>query len=162
MVAAPTLINLGVSEMASHLFIVYFSVLSAITPPVAVASFAAAGIAGANPTKVGVEAVRLGLTSFIIPFAFVLNPALLMEGTVVEIGFGFIFSIIGVITIASGMTGYLNKKLHYGIRILLVGLGGVLLYPTFVIRLIALLLIGLIIYVQHGKNIMSFPVFRKL
>lgn len=162
MVAAPTLINLGVSEMASHLFIVYFSVLSAITPPVAVASFAAAGIAGANPTKVGVEAVRLGLTSFIIPFAFVLNPALLMDGTVVEIGLGFIFSIIGVITIASGMTGYLNKKLHYGIRILLVGLGGVLLYPTLVIRLIALLLIGLIIYVQHGKNIMSFPVFRKL
>src|SRR5690625_5522807 len=57
MLAAPTLINLGVSEIAAHLFIVYFSIISAITPPVAVASFAAAGIAKANPTTVGFEAV---------------------------------------------------------------------------------------------------------
>src|SRR5690625_2863111 len=85
MLAAPTLINLGVSPIAAHLFIVYFSIISAITPPVAVASFAAAGIAEANPTAVGFEALRLGLISFIIPFMFVFQPALLMEGTFLQI-----------------------------------------------------------------------------
>lgn len=84
MLAAPTLIHLGVTPIAAHLFIVYFSIISAITPPVAVASFAAAGIAGANPTAVGFEAVRLGLVSFIIPFLFVFQPALLMEASFIE------------------------------------------------------------------------------
>ena len=84
MLAAPTLIELGVSVMAAHLFIVYFSIISAITPPVAVAAFAAAGIANEKPNRVGWEAVRLGIVSFIIPFIFVFQPALLMEGTVLE------------------------------------------------------------------------------
>jgi len=84
MLAAPTLIELGVSVMAAHLFIVYFSIISAITPPVAVAAFAAAGIAKENPNRIGWEAVRLGIVSFIIPFIFVFQPALLMEGTISE------------------------------------------------------------------------------
>lgn len=97
MLAAPTLINLGVSPIAAHLFIVYFSIISAITPPVAVASFAAAGIAGANPTSVGFEAVRLGLVSFIIPFLFVFQPALLMEGNPLQILLVTAITIIGII-----------------------------------------------------------------
>lgn len=97
MLAAPTLINLGVSEIAAHMFIVYFSIISAITPPVAVASFAAAGIAGENPTRVGFEAVKLGLVSFIIPFVFVFHPALLMEGTIFETLLITLISIIGIV-----------------------------------------------------------------
>src|SRR5699024_7476774 len=100
MLAAPTLINLGVSPIAAHLFIVYFSIISAITPPVAVASFAAAGIAGANPTSVGFEAVRLGLVSFIIPFLFVFQPALLMEGNPLQILLVTAITIIGIIGIS--------------------------------------------------------------
>lgn len=96
MLAAPTLINLSVSVLAAHLFIVYFSIISAITPPVAVASFAAAGIAKANPTKVGFEAIRLGFVSFIIPFIFVLNPALLMEGSILEIIIVTLLSTAGI------------------------------------------------------------------
>src|SRR5690625_4058251 len=84
MLDAPTLIELGVSVMVAHLFIVCFSIISAITPPVAVAAFAAAGIANEKPNRVGWEAVRLGIVSFIIPFIFVFQPALLMEGTVLE------------------------------------------------------------------------------
>lgn len=97
MLAAPTLISMGVSEMGAHLFIVYFSIISAITPPVAVASFAAAGIAGANPNLVGFEAVRLGLASFIIPFIFIFQPALLMDGTILEIIFSTFIGLVGVI-----------------------------------------------------------------
>lgn len=85
MLAAPTLIGMGISPMAAHLFIVYFSIISAITPPVAVAAFAAAGIAKENPNTVGFEAVRLGFASFIIPFIFVFQPALLLEGSVLHI-----------------------------------------------------------------------------
>lgn len=96
MLAAPTLIHLGITPLAAHLFIVYFSIISAITPPVAVASFAAAGIAGANPTAVGFEALRLGLVSFIIPYLFVFQPALLLQGSLIEIGFILIISIIAI------------------------------------------------------------------
>lgn len=96
MLAAPTLINLGVSVLGAHLFIVYFSIISAITPPVAVASFAAAGIARTNPAKVGIEAVRLGIVSFIIPFIFIFNPALLMDGTIIDIALVTCLTIAGI------------------------------------------------------------------
>src|SRR5699024_9047818 len=85
MLAAPTLVGLGVSVLGAHLFIVYLSIISAITPPVAVAAFAAAGIACANPNRLEGESVRLGFVSFIIPFVFVFQPALLMQGTTIEI-----------------------------------------------------------------------------
>src|SRR5690625_8028836 len=80
MLAAPTLIELGLSVMAAHLFIVYFSIISALTPPVAVAAFAAAGIANEKPNRVGWVAVRLGIVLFIIPCICVFQLGLLMEG----------------------------------------------------------------------------------
>src|SRR5690625_3694792 len=112
MLAAPTLINLGVSEIAAHLFIVYFSIISAITPPVAVASFAAAGIAKANPTTVGFEAVRLGLVSFIIPFIFVFQPGLLMEGTILDVIITFSVSVLGITALCYLMIFALPKVGH--------------------------------------------------
>src|SRR5699024_9620787 len=111
MLAAPTLVSLGVSPLAAHLFIVYFSVISAITPPVAVAAFAAAGIAKTNPTKVGFEAVRLGLASFIIPFIFVFNPALLMGGSAMEIIYAVLTSSAGIIILGCGIIGFFHKKI---------------------------------------------------
>lgn len=104
MLAAPTLIDLGVSVMGAHLFIVYFSVISAITPPVAVAAFAAAGIANANPNQVGWKAVRLGLVSFIIPFIFVFQPALLLEGSLIEIVVVTSLTAIGIMMIGYVLT----------------------------------------------------------
>lgn len=97
MLAAPTLISMGVSVLGAHLFIVYFSIISAITPPVAVAAFAAAGIAETNPNRVGFEAVRLGLASFIIPFIFIFRPALLLDGPVWEIIISTVIALAGVI-----------------------------------------------------------------
>ena len=78
-VTVPALDRFGVPGITAHLFVLYFAVLSAITPPVALASYAGAGVAGASPTKVGWTAVRLGLAGFIVPFIFVFSPSLLLE-----------------------------------------------------------------------------------
>lgn len=152
MLAAPTLISMGVSVMSAHLFIVYFSIISAITPPVAVAAFAAAGIAGANPTKVGFEAVRLGLAAFIVPFLFIFNPALLMEGPIMNVIYSFIISSIGVITVGAGVIGFFYKKANWFTRVLLIGTGIAMVVPEVITDVIGLVMILLIFYIQRKQK----------
>jgi TRAP transporter 4TM/12TM fusion protein len=84
-VVAPGLVQLGVPPLTAHFFVFYYAVLSAITPPVALASYAAAGISGANPMQTSVTSFKIGLAAFIVPFMFVYNSALLMQGPSVEI-----------------------------------------------------------------------------
>ncbi|SMF75570.1 TRAP transporter, 4TM/12TM fusion protein [Tistlia consotensis] len=81
---APVMKNLGIEVMAGHLFLLYFAVMSAITPPVAVAAYAASAIADENPLKIAVQAVRIALAAFFVPFAFVYSPALLLQGSWIE------------------------------------------------------------------------------
>ena len=114
MLAAPALMELGVSLMSAHLFIVYYSIFSAITPPVAVAAYAAAGIAEANPNRVGLEAVRLGLVGFIVPFMFVLEPALLLDGSISNIIISFVTALIGVVSLGAGIIGWFVTKANCG------------------------------------------------
>ena len=78
---APSLVEFGIPAMAAHLFVFYFSVISNITPPVAVSCFAAAPLAGANPTKVGTTAFRLAIAAYIVPFVFCFQPTLIMIGS---------------------------------------------------------------------------------
>lgn len=151
MLAAPTLIGLGVNLLAAHLFIVYFSIISAITPPVAVAAFAAAGIAETSPTKVGLEAVRLGLASFIIPFIFVYNPALLMEGSIFEIVYTIFTCVLGIIIFGSGMIGFLYKKVNMVQRIYLMGAGVLMFFTSFFANLLGLVLCILLFLYQYRK-----------
>lgn len=87
---APALVRLGVSPMAAHLFIFYFGLLSMLTPPVAIASYAAASIAGSDMWRTGLAGMRLGITAYLLPFLFVLNPALLMDGSLPEISITFV------------------------------------------------------------------------
>jgi len=101
-VVAPSLIKIGIPALAAHLFIFYFSCISAITPPVAVAAYVAAGIARANPVKVGFTACRLGLAAFIVPYMFVYGPALLLEGELYSIVWAAITAIVGVVALAAG------------------------------------------------------------
>lgn len=152
MLAAPTLIGLGISPLAAHLFIVYFSIISAITPPVAVAAFAAAGIAQTSPTKVGFEAMRLGLASLVIPFMFVFNPALLLEGTIPEIIAAILLSTIGIIVLGCGVVGFYYKKVNMGERLILVSAGVMMIYPTVWLNLIGFILIGLLFAYQYKAN----------
>lgn len=85
---APSLVHLGVHPIAAHMFVLYFGLMSMITPPVALAAFAAASLAGANAMATGFTAVRLGWIAYVIPFVFVLSPALLMQGDAIHIAIG--------------------------------------------------------------------------
>lgn len=105
---APALIQGGgMDPMAVHMFILYWGMLSFITPPVALGAFAAATLAGARPMETGLQAMRLGSVIYFIPFLFVLNPALIMQGPVWEIALVFCQAVVGIVLFASAMQGYL-------------------------------------------------------
>jgi len=115
-VLAPPLIAAGFDPVAVHLFMMYWGMVSFITPPVALASFVAAGIAGAAPIKVGMQSMRLGSTMYFVPFFFVLNPALILRGEPLEILTVVTTAFIGIIFIAAALEGYLVGfgRLGYG------------------------------------------------
>lgn len=115
-VLAPPLINAGFDPLAVHLFMMYWGMVSFITPPVSLAAFVAAGVAGARPVEVGVQSMRLGSAMYFVPFFFVLNPALILRGTVLEIVIVVITAVIGIALIASALEGYLVKvgTMHTG------------------------------------------------
>jgi TRAP transporter 4TM/12TM fusion protein len=102
----PALEKMGLNKMAVHMFVFYWGMLSAITPPVAIASFAAAGIAGAPAMKTGWESMRVGSIIYFIPFFFVLNPAFVLQGSWFEALYLTINSAIGIVFICGGIQGY--------------------------------------------------------
>jgi len=106
-VLAPALINAGLDPLASHMFIMYWGMLSFITPPVALAAFAAASVAQVSAMRAGWEAMRLGAIIYFIPFFFVLNPALLLQGEFSEIAQNVGTALVGVAFISAGLQGYL-------------------------------------------------------
>lgn len=106
-VLAPALVKAGLNELAVHLFILYWGMVSYITPPVALGAFAAATLARTNAIAAGFEAMRLGSVIYVIPFFFVLNPALIGVGTPVEVAVAITRALVGVWLIGSGMQGYM-------------------------------------------------------
>lgn len=110
---APALIKMGVAPMAAHLYIFYFGVISNITPPVALAAYAGAGIAGSDPMRTGFSACRLGLAGFIIPYMFVYGPAMVMIGPPGEVMLAAISGIAGVMALAAGLQGYLLGPMNW-------------------------------------------------
>ncbi|MBF9059378.1 TRAP transporter fused permease subunit [Rhodobacterales bacterium HKCCSP123] len=105
-VVAPGLVQLGIPQLTAHFFVFYFAVVSAITPPVALASYAAAGISGANPMETSVASFKIGLAAFIVPFMFFYNSALLMDGTWVEVIRAGVTATFGVFLLSSGVQGW--------------------------------------------------------
>ena len=103
---APPLIQLGIPPLAAHMFIFYFGCISSITPPVALAAYAGAGLAGCDPNKTGYKAFRLAFCSFLMPYLFVYNPVLLMEGGVLDILWSLVTALIGAYLLASGFEGF--------------------------------------------------------
>ncbi len=118
-VVAPGLQQIGVPKLVAHMFIFYFAVLSAITPPVAVASFAAAGMARGDPWKTSWIAVKMGLATFLVPFMFFYSPVLLGQGTFWEIAPVFITAAIGVWLLACATEGWLTEALSPVPRVVL-------------------------------------------
>jgi TRAP transporter 4TM/12TM fusion protein len=104
---APAPIKMGFNVLASHLFIIYYAMLACITPPVAVAAFVAAGIAGAPAMRTALRSMRLGFVIYFIPFFFVYNPALVLQGPLLEILHATLSCALGLVLIAAGIEGYL-------------------------------------------------------
>jgi len=130
---APALTNGGLDKLAVHLFLMYWGMISFITPPVAIGAFAAASVAKADPMKTGLEAMRLGSIIYFVPFFFVLNPALIGNGTAWEVTLVFGTAVAGIWFISSGLQGYLYglgaldaNGLGWVSRVLLV-VGGIVL-----------------------------------
>lgn len=136
----PVLVDMGVNVMAAHLFIVYYACMSAITPPVCVACFAAATIANAHPMDVGLRAVKLSFVAFIIPFFFLYEPALLMQGEILNIIVRMILSVIGVYLLVVSFAGWINRKLLLAQRLLAAITGLMLIVPVWWVDIIALML----------------------
>lgn len=119
-VCVPALTRLGVPPIVAHLFCLYYAALSAMTPPVALASYASAGLAGTNPNKTSYLAVRIGILGFVIPYMFVYNEALLMRSdSTIEIIWAFITASIGCYCLAGAMQGYLKIKAFIYERLML-------------------------------------------
>lgn len=127
--AAPALLEFKFSLMSAHLFIVYFSAISAITPPVAVAAYAAAGISEGDPNATGVQAVRLAVAAYIVPFVFMYRPALILDGSLPEILWTAVVATAAVYSFASGLEGYLHGRLRFPLRLALMAAGVVFVWP---------------------------------
>ena len=113
---APVMNRLGIDEMAGHLFILYFAVMSALTPPVAVAAYAASAIADENPLRIAAQSVKIALGAFLIPFVFVFQPGLLLQGPIGGIVFAVVTALIGLIAAAVAIEGYLYRPLAGWLR----------------------------------------------
>ena len=129
-IAAPALVELGQPEIAAHMFCFYFAMFANLTPPVALASFAAAGLSGGSPMKTGWQSVRLALAGFIVPFMFVYNPPLLLENVTLLTGLQVVVTACtGVVLIAAAAEGYLMGRLNIPLRVL-AGVGAFLLIDS--------------------------------
>ncbi|MFC2001038.1 TRAP transporter permease [Chloroflexota bacterium] len=131
-VLVPGLVLGGINILAAHLFVMYCAVMSAITPPVALNAFAAATIAGSDPMKTGFEAMKLGVAKYILPFVFVLSPALVLQGPVNEMLQVIPTALIGIIIISAALEGYLWRvgTLTMTARVLLFIAGLLIALPT--------------------------------
>lgn len=128
----PALIEIGVNPMSAHLFAFYFGVVSSITPPVALAAFAAAAIAGTNPMMTAVESSRVGIAKYLVPFVFVYNPSLLFEGPLWLTIYSTIAAFIGVWMLSAAIEAWFKTALGAGHR-LLAGAGAIaMMYPPMI------------------------------
>ena len=155
---APGMVQLGVPVLAAHLFILYMTCTTLITPPYCLAAYAAAPIAKADPIKIGFQAMRLGIVCYIVPFVFIFHPGLLLgQGApILESILVFISAIIGVIWLSAGIEGYLFKPSNWIERILLIGAGLSMIVPEWKSSVIGLILGIFVSFWQWRKRQLSF------
>jgi len=141
-VLAPPLITLGLSPLVAHLFVMYYACLSAITPPVCVAVFMASGLAKANWFKVGGLACMIALPAFIVPFTFCYNPALILEGPILEIIIGVASAAIGVCFIDVCIVGQLRARVAMPLRLVMLAGGIMMVIPSYLLSVVGLVVGG--------------------
>lgn len=138
--------------MAANLFVFYFGALSGVTPPIALTTYAAAGIAGSNPWATGWTASKIGIASFIIPFMFVYTPALLLNGSPLEIATASLSAGLGVVALAASVQGYLAGPLTAWGRLSLAVAAILLINPDPRFGLAAVTLVGAVFLLQRRKG----------
>ena len=146
---APILITLGVNTIAAHFFVFYFGIVADITPPVALAAYAGSAIAKSNPMKTGVNATKLAIAAFVVPYIFAINPGMILmnEGVLPAILVN-ITSILGIFAIAAALNGYVFKKVNIFERILFIAGGLTLLIPGALTDVIGIVLVAAAIVLQ--------------
>jgi TRAP transporter 4TM/12TM fusion protein len=160
---APALIETGIPPLAAHMFILYFGMMSMITPPIALAAFAAATITDDKPMKTGFEAMKLGWLAYVVPLLFIFTPALLMESSAFDIGMTFVIAVIGVHFISVSMVGYFAGHLTYRMRIPMLILGAIIIMPRtwldlqFIPALLAIVIGIFLLYRLHKNGKTSVP-----
>ncbi|MGM9927313.1 MAG: TRAP transporter permease [Bacillus sp. (in: firmicutes)] len=152
-IAAPAIILMGVPDLSAHLFVFYFGIIADITPPVALAAFAAAGVSGGEPIRTGVHSAKLAIAAFIIPYAFVFSPELLM----IDAGFGEIMwviftAVLGMIAIGAGIIGYWYRKVYWYERLIAIVAGVLLIYPEGISDITGLIVFAILLALQILKK----------
>ena len=146
---APILVRMGVPMIAAHFFVFYFGIVADLTPPVALAAYAGAAIAGANPMKTAMQATKLAIGAFIVPYIFALNPAMLfIDTTIGEVILICITSLIGIFGVSSALEGYLLHDMKWYERLLSVAGGLLLIYPGLVTDSVGLGLMLIVLILQ--------------
>jgi TRAP transporter 4TM/12TM fusion protein len=138
--AGPAIVSLGIETLPAHLFIVFFASMSAITPPVAVAAFAAASIANANPMQIGLLACRIGIVAFLLPFAFVYQPGVLLIGEPLQVAIQVAAAVAATIALAAAAESWLGRTLPPARRLAFAVLGVAMIWPSTWVSLGALAL----------------------
>ena len=146
---APILITIGVPKMAAHFFVFYFGIVADITPPVALAAYAGSAIAKSNPMKTGINASKLAIGAFVVPYIFCMNPAmLLIDVTAFKVIQIIVTSLIGIFGVAAAMNGFLFQKLSWPARIVICVAGLMMMDPTVITDIVGIVLMALVFTFQ--------------
>lgn len=153
---APALEAMGVSTIAAHMFIFYFAIISFITPPVGLSAYAASGVAGTNPLTTSIMAFKLGIAGFIVPFVFIYEPAILLQGSIVEISVATLTALLGITLLAASIVGWFLLTLGSISRVMFFASAIVLIAPLQHYSAIGLipmaLYIGIYASQRRGRN----------
>ena len=152
-IAAPALLQMGVPILAAHMFVFYFGIIADVTPPVALAAYAGAGIAGGNALKTGVNASKLAIAAFIIPYMFVLSPELLLVyGVDSGLIWALVTAVVGMVALSSALIGYLAAPLASWQRIIL-GAGGLMMIkPGLLTDIAGITIFAAVLFFQMRKK----------
>ena len=155
---APILVQMGVPMVAAHFFVFYFGIVADLTPPVALAAYAGAAIAQANPMKTAITSTKLAIGAFIVPYVFALNPALLfIDTTIPEVILICVTSLVGMFAVSMALEGYFLCNMRWYERIVSIAGGLLLIYPGAVTDVIGLCLVAVVILLQFIERKKSKP-----
>ncbi len=141
---APILMKLGIPDIAAHFFVFYFGIVADITPPVALAAYAGSAIAKSNPMRTGINATKLAIAAFIVPYVFAYSPSLLFVDveSVLDVVIICVTALLGIYGVAAGLNGFVGKKINIIFRILLIAGGLTLIIPGLETDIIGLVVVG--------------------